>query len=258
MTADLMPLLLAAGDAAHAAPLDEPSLSPLLMLATYGALTGLCLGMVLCLWRLVRGPSLADRVLAADLLALHVVGVVIVLTIYLYDMVFFDAALAVGILGFVSTVGFAQYIHATTGNPRHPHGDAPDPANLRPARLVRRGSGHANGSPRMNTFFDLLAAGFLIAGLFFFFVGAVGIVKLPDVYHRLHAASKSSTLGLMGLLLAATCHMGTTEVGVKALAVMLFIFVANPIGSHLLAKAALKAGAPQWEGTMSDATQDAE
>lgn len=110
----------------------------------------------------------------------------------------------------------------------------------------------------MNNLFDTLAAFFLLAGLFFFFVGAVGIVKLPDVYHRLHAASKSSTLGLMGLLLAATFHMGTTEVGVKAIGVMGFIFVANPIGSHLLAKAALKAGAPVWEGTLGEAEQNAE
>jgi len=102
----------------------------------------------------------------------------------------------------------------------------------------------------MNDFFDLLAALFLLIGLFFFVVGAVGIVRLPDVYHRLHAASKSSTLGLMGLLLAAACHLGTTEVGVKALAVMVFLFVANPIGSHLLAKAALKAETPVWEGTL--------
>lgn len=55
---------------------------------------------------------MADRVLAADLLALHVVGLVILLTIYLGQMVFFDAALAVSILGFVSTLGFAQYIYA--------------------------------------------------------------------------------------------------------------------------------------------------
>ncbi len=104
----------------------------------------------------------------------------------------------------------------------------------------------------MNTFFDILAAVFLLAGLFFFFVGALGVVRLPDVYHRLHAASKSSTLGLIGLLLAAACHLGTAEVGVKAIAVMLFLCVANPIGGHLLAKAALKAKTPQWDGTLSD------
>lgn len=148
MTADLLhalvspfvsPLatpLLAAGDvaavhAADAVPHAASPMAPVLLAAAYIALAGLCLGMVLCLWRLVRGPSLADRVLAADLLALHVVGVVVVLTIYLHDMVFFEAALAVGILGFVSTVGFAQYIHATAGRPHHPHGDASDPANVR-------------------------------------------------------------------------------------------------------------------------------
>ncbi len=102
----------------------------------------------------------------------------------------------------------------------------------------------------MNTFFDTLAALFLLGGLFSFVVGALGVVRLPDVYHRLHAASKSSTVGMMGLLLAATCHLGTTEVGVKALMVMVFLFVANPVGSHLLAKAALKAKTPVWEGTL--------
>ncbi|MEE9405754.1 MAG: monovalent cation/H(+) antiporter subunit G [Algisphaera sp.] len=104
----------------------------------------------------------------------------------------------------------------------------------------------------MNTAFDLCAAAALLVGLFFFVVGAVGIIRMPDAYHRLHAATKSSTLGLMGLLLAATLHLGVSELGVKALAVMLFLFVANPIGSHLLAKAALKAQTPLWAGTLSD------
>lgn len=148
MTADLfgtilnapLPALLAASESvanlAGAHLVDPPPhanapTGPILAVAVYVALAGLCLGMLLCLWRLVRGPTLSDRVLAADLLALHVVGIVIALTIYLNDMVFFPAALAVGILGFVSTVGFAQYIHATAGNPEHPHADAPDPDNVR-------------------------------------------------------------------------------------------------------------------------------
>jgi len=70
-------------------------------------------------------------VVVAIVVGARVVGVVVVLTIYLHDMVFFEAALAVGILGFVSTVGFAQYIHATAGRADHPHGNAPDPANVR-------------------------------------------------------------------------------------------------------------------------------
>ena len=99
---------------------------------------------------------------------------------------------------------------------------------------------------------DTLAIFFLIGGLFFMLVGAVGIVRLPDAYHRLHAASKCSTLGMMGLALAACLHVGTVDVIAKSIALILFIFVSNPVGSHMLAKAAHRDKAPQWKGTLSD------
>jgi multicomponent K+:H+ antiporter subunit F len=60
----------------------------------------------------MKGPSLADRVTAADTLALEVIGLVIVLAIRLETTIFFDAALVVAIVGFASTVAFAQYIGA--------------------------------------------------------------------------------------------------------------------------------------------------
>lgn len=75
----------------------------------------LLIAMLLCFWRLWRGPSLADRVLAGDTLALQVAGLVIVLGIWLDESRFFDAALVVAILGFASTVAFAQYIGAGGG-----------------------------------------------------------------------------------------------------------------------------------------------
>ncbi|MEE9405753.1 MAG: monovalent cation/H+ antiporter complex subunit F [Algisphaera sp.] len=105
----------------HAVEPTVAGMHPVLAACVTLAIAGLCLGLALCLYRLVRGPSLTDRVLAADLLSLHVVGLVVVLTVYLRSAVFFDAALAVGILGFVSTVGFAQYIHAVAGNAEHPN-----------------------------------------------------------------------------------------------------------------------------------------
>jgi multicomponent Na+:H+ antiporter subunit G len=99
---------------------------------------------------------------------------------------------------------------------------------------------------------DTFAIFFLIAGLFFMLVGAVGVFRLPDVYHRLHAASKCSTLGMMGLVLAASLHVGTPGVIAKSIAVVLFIFVSTPVGSHMLAKAAHRDKAKQWQGTLSD------
>lgn len=65
---------------------------------------------VLCIARLVQGPTLADRGIASDLLAMQVVGLAILLTIRLDTLVFFDTVLIVAILGFASTTAFAQYI----------------------------------------------------------------------------------------------------------------------------------------------------
>jgi multicomponent Na+:H+ antiporter subunit G len=100
---------------------------------------------------------------------------------------------------------------------------------------------------------EILATLFVLIGLIFMFLGALGVVRLPDLYNRLHAASKCSTLGLLGLLLGAVLHMGTVGLAAKALMVMLFAFVATPVGSHMLAKAALRTHTPTWPGTKHDA-----
>ena len=67
-------------------------------------------GFVLCLVRLVKGPTLVDRGIASDLLAMQVVGLAVLLTIRLDTLVYFDTVLIVAILGFASTTAFAQYI----------------------------------------------------------------------------------------------------------------------------------------------------
>lgn len=99
---------------------------------------------------------------------------------------------------------------------------------------------------------DALALISLIIGMAFMLIGAIGIVRLPDGYHRLHAASKCATLGLAGLLFAALFHIGTLAVATKAIVTLVFACVAVPVGSHILAKAALLDRAPLWEGTLSD------
>lgn len=98
------------------------------------------------------------------------------------------------------------------------------------------------------------AAGLLamLVGLFFMFVGTVGVYRLPDSYSRMHAVSKCTTLGLTGLLLAAVLHIWTLDTAGKGLMVVVFTFVATPIGTHLLAKAAHHGGALQDHRTLSD------
>jgi len=105
---------------------------------------------------------------------------------------------------------------------------------------------------------DLLTVGAMLFGLFFLTLGALGLWRLPDFYHRVHAASKGVTLGITGLLIAALFNLSTHEdatvinIVTKVVLVIIFQFVANPVGAHLLAKAAHLDGCPQWEGTLSD------
>ena len=82
---------------------------------------------------------------------------------------------------------------------------------------------------------DVITVTFLVVGLGFMLVGVCGIVRLPDAYQRLHASSKCTTLGLLGLLVGAALHIETPESIVKAALTIVFAFVATPVGSHALA-----------------------
>ncbi len=99
---------------------------------------------------------------------------------------------------------------------------------------------------------DFISAIFLLGGVFFMFVGALGVVRLPDAYHRIHAASICVTLGLSAMLIAACFHLGAASILMKSLITIAFIFVATPIGSHMLSKAAHDTNLDQWDHTLSD------
>lgn len=109
-----------------------------------------------------------------------------------------------------------------------------------------------------NAILNLVAIGFLLVGLFFMFVGALGVWRMPDLYGRLHANTKCLTLGLIGLLVAAMLHMSMQEdvpmVGVvtRGVLAIVFQFVAAPVGAHILSRAAHLDQAPMAEETLSD------
>lgn len=108
-----MILTLAEGPAGHEFVSASHAASPLqpvlFFVLELGAVLAIA-GMMLCLYRMVSGPHLADRVLSGDTLAFQVVGLVILLTVRLESTVYLDAALVVAIIGFASTLAFAQYI----------------------------------------------------------------------------------------------------------------------------------------------------
>ena len=87
---------------------------------------------------------------------------------------------------------------------------------------------------------EWLTAALLVTAAFFLLVGAIGLVRLPDFYMRLHAPTKSSTLGVGGVLLASLL-LGWAQgrPGLAELLITLFVFVTAPVSANLLAQAAL-------------------
>jgi multicomponent Na+:H+ antiporter subunit G len=89
---------------------------------------------------------------------------------------------------------------------------------------------------------DLASWACLVAGGLFCIVGAVGMLRMPDFYTRMHAASVIETLGGGLILLGLMLQAGFTLVTVKLLIVALLIFFASPTAAHALARAAMARG----------------
>ena len=89
----------------------------------------------------------------------------------------------------------------------------------------------------------LLGAALVVAGMFFLVVSTVGLLRLPDLYTRIHAVAKSETVGLLlifgGLLFFPQV---TWEVAVRLILVLVFSVLANPTAVHALARAARRSG----------------
>lgn len=93
---------------------------------------------------------------------------------------------------------------------------------------------------------EIIAVLLIVCGLFFLLASAIGIIRLPDFYTRLHASGNSETLGLMLSFLGLVIYEGFTLLSVKLIIVFLLVFLANPIGTHILGKVAYKSGHEVW------------
>jgi multicomponent Na+:H+ antiporter subunit G len=102
-------------------------------------------------------------------------------------------------------------------------------------------------------FISLVSALLLVAGALFSLIASLGLLRLPDLFTRMHASSKAGTAGSGLILIAAALHAGELTIWLKCLAAMLFFLLTAPLAAHLLAKAALAAGAkPRFLGRDGD------
>jgi len=99
---------------------------------------------------------------------------------------------------------------------------------------------------------DIIVCVLLFAGLFFFTGGAVGILRFPDFYSRLHPAGKLDTLGSLLAMTAFALYnlhhfsLGALLTSLKIILILVFVFVASPTATHAIVDAGVRAGLKPW------------
>jgi multicomponent Na+:H+ antiporter subunit G len=99
---------------------------------------------------------------------------------------------------------------------------------------------------------ELISAVLMLGGSFFTFATAVGILRLPDFFLRVHAITKAGTLGVGLVFLAAAVFFSELTVVTRALATVAFVLVTAPVSSHLIGRAGYLDRVEMWEGTSVD------
>lgn len=99
----------------------------------------------------------------------------------------------------------------------------------------------------------------LIIGAIFGFIGGLGILRMPDVYNRIHAETICCVGGAIVILIGVIVYRGISLFSLKALVIALFLFLTNPVSSHAIARAAHKSSEVEiWPGTVGDALEEGE
>ncbi len=99
---------------------------------------------------------------------------------------------------------------------------------------------------------ELLAWILMAIGATFLLLASIGVIRMPDVYSRMQAAAKGTTLGIGSMLLGVAVYFNDLGVTTRALLVIVFFFLTAPVAGHMLGRAAYILGVPLWEETLQD------
>lgn len=99
---------------------------------------------------------------------------------------------------------------------------------------------------------EVLTSLLLLIGMLFTFAGSLGLLRLPDIFCRLHATGKSSTVGVISIVLASFVYFTARdgEPSIKELLTILFVFLSGPVGAHMIARAAYRSQVPLHDQTI--------
>lgn len=99
---------------------------------------------------------------------------------------------------------------------------------------------------------NIISVIFIMVGIFFDLFGAIGLIRMPDVYNRLQASTKCVTLGTCSILFAVFVKFGFTAGGVKALLCIVFLLLTSPVSAHALARGAHRSGVKLTDKSVCD------
>jgi len=103
---------------------------------------------------------------------------------------------------------------------------------------------------------DIIVSLLLWAGALFTLLGALGTLRMPDLYTRLQASTKAGTLGVSCIMVAAALHFMDLAVAVRAVLVVAFLFLTAPVAAHIIARAAHFTRVPLWSRNIIDELGD--
>jgi multicomponent Na+:H+ antiporter subunit G len=89
---------------------------------------------------------------------------------------------------------------------------------------------------------EFFASAALLIGAFFMLVASLGLVRFPDLYTRMHCATKATTFGMGGILIAVALTFGSSAVAAQSILALFFLFLTAPVSGHLISRAAYRRG----------------
>jgi len=104
---------------------------------------------------------------------------------------------------------------------------------------------------------EMITIIFICIGVLFNIFGCIGLIRLPDVYNRLQAATKCVTLGCCSILIGVLFHFGITDAGVKALVAIPILFFTATVAAHALIRGTYSFGTPLDKRTVKDDYKEA-
>jgi multicomponent Na+:H+ antiporter subunit G len=103
---------------------------------------------------------------------------------------------------------------------------------------------------------EILSMTLMILGAVLMFLAALGILRFPDLYMRISAATKASTLGVSCCLISLAIHFNELGIISRSLATIAFVAITSPVAAHLISRSAYLTGTPLWKKSVTDELKD--